>query len=228
MQSLYGHCLGYMTSTDFISHRLGGLYGLYCLHETQPFNPPFRIHLSPWQFKRLKELVIDAKKENVEVVPALVNTMLDRNLFLFGAVDLKEGSAEERVNELIDVQNARVQLANKRLFADIEIERYIHMDMGKEVDLESLKKMSIDYVMAKELAIKAPNNCWIVNLDSAKSDIPKIDWDVDKLAAQAGLLRMHHSSKNFPGYHPKLFADIEIERYIHMDMGKEVDLESLK
>nr|GEU82323.1 hypothetical protein [Tanacetum cinerariifolium] len=106
------------------------------------------------QLKRLKELVIDAKKENVGVVPVLVNTMLDRNVFLFGAVDLKEGSAEERVNELIDVQNARVQHANKRLFADTDIERYIHMDMGKEVDLESLKKMSIDYAMAKELAIK--------------------------------------------------------------------------
>ncbi|GKC59069.1 small nuclear RNA activating complex, subunit SNAP43 protein [Tanacetum coccineum] len=41
------HCLGYMTSTDSISHRLGGLYCLYCIHETQPFNPPFRIYLSP-------------------------------------------------------------------------------------------------------------------------------------------------------------------------------------
>lgn len=66
------------------------------------------------QLKRLKELVIDAKKENVGVVSVLVNAMLDQNLFLFGAVDLKEGSAEERVNELIDVQNARVQHANKR------------------------------------------------------------------------------------------------------------------
>ncbi|GJT74443.1 RNA-directed DNA polymerase, eukaryota [Tanacetum coccineum] len=107
----------YMTSTDSISHRLGGLYCLYCIHETQPFNPPFRIYLSPWQLKRLKELVIDAKKENVGI-------------------------------------NARVQHANKRLFADTDIERYIHMDMGKEVDLELLKKMSIDYAMAKELAIK--------------------------------------------------------------------------
>ncbi|GKA89884.1 small nuclear RNA activating complex, subunit SNAP43 protein [Tanacetum coccineum] len=70
------------------------------------------------------------------------------------AVDLKEGSVEERVNELIDVQKARVQHANKRLFANTDIERDIHMDMGKEVDLESLKKMSIDYAMAKELAIK--------------------------------------------------------------------------
>nr|GEX87962.1 hypothetical protein [Tanacetum cinerariifolium] len=48
----------------------------------------------------------------------------------------------------------KVARDKKWLFADIEIERYIHMDMGKEVDLESLKKMSLDYVMAKELAIK--------------------------------------------------------------------------
>ncbi|XP_071733470.1 uncharacterized protein [Rutidosis leptorrhynchoides] len=46
MQSLYGNCMGYMTSSASISHRLGGLYCLYFLHETQPFNPPFRIYIS--------------------------------------------------------------------------------------------------------------------------------------------------------------------------------------
>ncbi|KAF5802472.1 putative small nuclear RNA activating complex (SNAPc), subunit SNAP43 [Helianthus annuus] len=155
MQSLYAHCIGYMTSTDSISHRLGGLYSLYCLHETQPFKPPFRIYICLREMKRLKELVIDAKNENIGVVPLLVNNMLERNLFLYGAVDLKEGSVEERVNELIQVQNARIQHANKKLFADTQIERYIHMDMGKELEVDSLKKMSKDYAMTKELAIKA-------------------------------------------------------------------------
>ncbi|KAJ0798588.1 putative small nuclear RNA activating complex (SNAPc), subunit SNAP43 [Helianthus annuus] len=99
------------------------------------------------EMKRLKELVIDAKNENIGVVPLLVNNMLERNLFLYGAVDLKEGSVEERVNELIQVQNARY-------FADTQIERYIHMDMGKELEVDSLKKMSKDYAVTKELAIK--------------------------------------------------------------------------
>ena len=45
---------------------------------------------------------------------SLVNSMLERNLFLYGAIDLKEGSVEERVNELNDIQNARVQHANKK------------------------------------------------------------------------------------------------------------------
>ncbi|KAL8223156.1 hypothetical protein R6Q57_020555 [Mikania cordata] len=154
MQSLYAHCIGYMTSTASISHRLGGLYCLYCLYETQPFKPPFRIYLCIREMKRLKELVIDAKKENIVVVPLLVSSMLERNLFLYGATDLKEGCVDERVNEITNIQNARVQHANKKLFADTQIEQYIHMDMGKELEIDSLKKLSRDYSKAKELAIK--------------------------------------------------------------------------
>ena len=37
---------GYMSSAASLSIRLGGLYCLYCLHETQPFKPHFRIYLS--------------------------------------------------------------------------------------------------------------------------------------------------------------------------------------
>ena len=36
---------GYMVSGNSLSHRLGGLYCLYCLFETQPFKPPFKIYL---------------------------------------------------------------------------------------------------------------------------------------------------------------------------------------
>ncbi|XP_076908431.1 uncharacterized protein LOC143565315 [Bidens hawaiensis] len=129
MQSLYARCIGYMTSTASISQRLGGLYCLYCLHETQPFKRPFKIYLCLREMKRLKELVIDAKKESISVVPVLVNSMVERNLFLYGAIDLKEDSVEDRVNELTYMQNARIEHANKRLFVDTQIERYIHMDM---------------------------------------------------------------------------------------------------
>lgn len=46
MQSVYAHCIGYMASTVSLSHRLGGLYCLYCLYETQPFKPPFKVYIS--------------------------------------------------------------------------------------------------------------------------------------------------------------------------------------
>ncbi|PWA98979.1 small nuclear RNA activating complex (SNAPc), subunit SNAP43 protein [Artemisia annua] len=146
MQSLYAHCLGYMTSTKSLSHRLGGLYCLYCLHETQPFKPPFRIYLSISELKRLKELVADAKKENIEVVYCFVNHMIHRNLFLYGASEFKqEGSIEEE---------ACAQNPNKRLCADTEIEGYNHMDLVNEVDLDVLKNMSTDYGVTKKLAIQ--------------------------------------------------------------------------
>lgn len=77
------------------------------------FNNIFLSHFSG-ELKRLKNLVIDSKKENIKVVSALVNSMLERNMFLFGSVDLNEGSVTERVNELTDIENAFVRVAQKK------------------------------------------------------------------------------------------------------------------
>ncbi|KAF5934928.1 hypothetical protein HYC85_026057 [Camellia sinensis] len=112
---------GYMVSTASLSHRLGGLYCLYCLHEVQPFKPPFKIYLSLGELKRLRNLVIDVKEKGIKVASALVKKMLERNVFLFGFVDINDGSVTER---------------------------------GMELDVDVLKKMSTDYAVAKELAIK--------------------------------------------------------------------------
>lgn len=37
---------GHMVSAAPLSRRLGGLYCLYCLYETQPFKPSYKIYLS--------------------------------------------------------------------------------------------------------------------------------------------------------------------------------------
>lgn len=50
----------------------------------------------------------------MKVVAALMKSMLERNMLLFGFVGENEGSATERVNELTDVQNARIQAAYKK------------------------------------------------------------------------------------------------------------------
>lgn len=64
--------------------------------------------------RQLTKLVIDAKTVGVKVVAALLKSMLERNMFLFGSVGVNEGSATDRVNELTDVQNARVQTAYEK------------------------------------------------------------------------------------------------------------------
>lgn len=166
MQSLYAHTIRHMVSNDSLSRRLGGLYCLYCLYETQPFKPPFHIYISLGELKKLKELVVEAKNKDTRVVPALVKTMLEKKIFLFGFVDLNESSITETVNQLTDLQNARVQVAYEKLFASTRIEHFIHMDLGMEVDLNVLKKMSTEYAEAKKQAIQEASE--VVDVQNVK------------------------------------------------------------
>lgn len=166
MQSLYAHCLGYVISAGSFANRFGGLYCLYCLYETQPFKPPYKIYLSLGELRQIKNLAIDAKTLGVKVVSALLKSMLESNMFLFGFVGVSEGSATERVNKLTDIQNARIQAAYKKLFADSRLEHFIHMDMGTEMDIDSLKKKSSDYAVAKQLAVKEASH--VIDVQNVK------------------------------------------------------------
>ncbi|KAG6712702.1 hypothetical protein I3842_05G115500 [Carya illinoinensis] len=129
MQSLYAHSIGYMIGNASLSHRLGGLYCLYCLYETQPFKPPFRIYLSIGELKKLTNLVVDAKGKGLKVVSPLIRRMLEKNMFLFGSVEINEGSVTETVNQLTELQNARIQAAYKKLLANTRMEHFLHMDL---------------------------------------------------------------------------------------------------
>ena len=75
----------------------------------------FMVFLFIWHstgdLKKLKDLAANAKEKGVEVAPALIKRMLDRKIFLFGFVDINESSVRERVNDLADLQNARIQVA---------------------------------------------------------------------------------------------------------------------
>ncbi|URD97682.1 Small nuclear RNA activating complex (SNAPc), subunit SNAP43 [Musa troglodytarum] len=153
MQSLYSYSLSHMVSTGALSRRLGGFYCLYCLYETQPYKPVFKIYLSLCELKRLRILVIDAKKIGIAVVPALVKKMLDKNMFLFGLVDRVDGYESQRVDEIMKLENKRIQIAYEKLLGNTLIEDYLHMDLGMELELSTLKKMSKEYAEAKELAI---------------------------------------------------------------------------
>ncbi|KAL1557464.1 hypothetical protein AAHA92_08038 [Salvia divinorum] len=166
MQSLYAHSISYMVSADSFFNRLGGLYCLYCLFETQMFKPPYKIYLSLGELKQLKNLVIEAKAAGVNVVATLVKGMLERNTFLFGFVGVEEGSPAERVNEVTGEHNARIQAAYKMLFANSRLEHFIHMDLGTELDVDLFKKTSSEYAAAKELSIREASQ--VVDVDDIK------------------------------------------------------------
>lgn len=70
------------------------------------------------ELKNFRNVVAEAKAKDVKVVPALVKRMLDRNMFLFGFVDVNESSAAERLDELTEIQNASIQIACKKYVTD--------------------------------------------------------------------------------------------------------------
>ncbi|KAK9141750.1 hypothetical protein Syun_011150 [Stephania yunnanensis] len=133
MQSIYAHSIGYMVSTSSLSQRLGGLYCLYCLYETQPFKPPFRVYISLGELERLKILAIDAKKEYIKVAPALIKKMLDANLFLFGSVEINESSVAHRENEFEKMNKARLKAAYQKITSDASANTFIHMDLVSRI-----------------------------------------------------------------------------------------------
>ncbi|KAM5574309.1 hypothetical protein ABKV19_013672 [Rosa sericea] len=152
MQSLYSHSIGHLISPDSsLSRRLGGLYCLYCLYETQPFKPPFKVYLSLEELKKLRKIVADAKVRGVSAASAVVKRMLEKNVFLFGCVETNEG-LKGKVDELTELENARIKAACKKLFDDTKIEEFIHMDLGMEVDLRKVKQMCRDYEELKRVA----------------------------------------------------------------------------
>ncbi|XP_009617488.1 uncharacterized protein LOC107773028 [Nicotiana tabacum] len=92
--------------------------------------------------------------------------MLNRNMFLFGSVDVNEGSVTERLDELTEIQNASIRIASKKLFANTQIKHFTHMDMGMELEVDLLKQKSAEYARAKELAIRAARD--MVDVENIK------------------------------------------------------------
>lgn len=72
------------------------------------------------ELKKLKELIVEAKEKNVKVASAVVKRMLEKNMFLFGSVDMNESSALETVNQLTELQNARIQVAYDKYVRDTD------------------------------------------------------------------------------------------------------------
>ncbi|KAK1389081.1 hypothetical protein POM88_017259 [Heracleum sosnowskyi] len=79
-------------------------------------------------------------------------------MILFGAVDLKKGSVTEKIKELRAKEDATIQIAQKKLFENSQLKHFIHMDLGMELDVYHLKKVSVDYEAGKKLALDTVNN----------------------------------------------------------------------
>ncbi|XP_018452705.1 uncharacterized protein LOC108823895 [Raphanus sativus] len=104
---------------------------------------------------KLRDLIVEAKDKSVEIATAVGEQMLEKNVFIFGALDFDEASTTEKLHQSIELQNTLVRCAYTKLSSETEIEQFIHLDMGNEVDLSAQHKMSIEYAEAKKRAMKS-------------------------------------------------------------------------
>lgn len=187
MQCFYSHTISHMAPTNSLSQRLGALYVLYCLYETQPFKPLIKIYLSLGELRQLKALVVNAKEKGIKVASVLVKRMLDKNAFLFGFVNTNDYSDKERIKELVNVQNACIKKMHEKLLANNDIERHLHLDMGMELDLEALMKMSKEYEETKNLAIREASQIVDVqNINHITEDRLTVGDEVQKINEEWG------------------------------------------
>uniref|UniRef100_A0A2P2KM16 Putative mediator of RNA polymerase II transcription subunit 26 isoform X5 n=1 Tax=Rhizophora mucronata TaxID=61149 RepID=A0A2P2KM16_RHIMU len=168
------------------------------------------------ELKKLRHLVVEAKEHSIKVVPTLVKRMLEKNVFLFGFVDLNEDSVGDTVNHLSELYNSGVKLAWERVVANPQIEKFLLMDMGMEFDLSSLKKMSSEYAEAKKEAIQEASKVVDVqNIRHISMDgeligdvMEKITdkWNSEKevLCQQTGLNGRRVQAEHQKGHHQKL------------------------
>jgi snRNA-activating protein complex subunit 1 len=71
------------------------------------------------ELKKLTGLVVDAKEKGLKVVSVVVKRMLEKNMFLFGCLEINEGSVTETVNQLTELQNARIQVLYNKYVVNI-------------------------------------------------------------------------------------------------------------
>ncbi|KAH0882256.1 hypothetical protein HID58_058352, partial [Brassica napus] len=80
-------------------------------------------------------LIVEAKDKGVEIATAVGKQMLEKNVFIFGAVDYDEASTTEKLHQSISYRT--------------------HLCGGNEVDLSSMHKQSIEYAEAKKSTMKS-------------------------------------------------------------------------
>lgn len=151
MQSLYSSALGHVKSVERpLSWRLGGLFVLYCLYETQYVEPYYLIYLSLEDLEKLHGLVKELRMiEHAEALK-VVRTMLRKEAFLFGCVSVDQKSIADACEKLTNQAAARLKHARFRLLANVPLQDHVYGSLSQDLSLGSVFSLVQDYAAAKK------------------------------------------------------------------------------
>ncbi|KAH9300770.1 hypothetical protein KI387_012353, partial [Taxus chinensis] len=198
MQTLYDRAISHMVAGGALSKKLAGLYALYCLYETQLFDRPFKIYLSLRDLEKLNVLVVDAKQNGVGIAISVVKKMLDKNMFLFGFVEVDEELVSKTANAMAKQQHEHLQVASEKLLSNVPIQKHVHMNLGTDLRLDELGKLASDYSKAKELVIQETSAMQGVDerLDVAEENGAKVGEGLERIAEAWNQQRQSFYVKN--------------------------------
>ena len=185
MQSLYSSALGHVKSVDkALSWKLGGLFVLYCLYETQYVEPYYLIYLSLEDLEKLHGLVKELRQiEHAEALK-VVRTMLRKEAFLFGCVSVDQKSIADACEKLANQAAARLKHARFRLLANVPLQEHVYGSLSQDLSLDSVLSLVQDYAAAKKQVF---TGLGVLEEDGAGvsgfgDELKKIvgDWEVQK------------------------------------------------
>lgn len=179
MQALYSCTLDFLEGKLPWSKKIGGLYVLYILYETQISVPPIKIYLSTDNLENIYSLVQEAKANGPLTALRIVNRMMVGDFFLYGSVSIDGTKMKETFRELSSKAAEHVQHARKRLFASSSANRHFEGNLIKDLGLDELALLNQEYAMVKQRVYKgaAPtteddfNNLGPIFGDELKKDV---------------------------------------------------------
>ncbi|CAK9216770.1 unnamed protein product [Sphagnum jensenii] len=149
MQALYSSALGFVVGDRAIAWKIGGLYVLYMLYETQLTEKRFKIYLSLEELEQLCILVKELKRHDCVVALKVIKFMLQRKVFLYGCVAINQRSIADSCDKLAAQAASRLHHARNRLLSNLPIQEHLYTDLTQDLLLDDFKHIDQEYEAAK-------------------------------------------------------------------------------
>jgi hypothetical protein len=120
---------GFVVGDRAIAWKIGGLYVLYMLYETQLTEKRFKIYLSLEELEQLCILVKELKRHDCVVALKVIKFMLQRKVFLYGCVAINQRSIADSCDKLAAQAASRLHHARNRLLSNLPIQEHLYTDL---------------------------------------------------------------------------------------------------
>ncbi|XP_024524342.1 uncharacterized protein LOC9643501 [Selaginella moellendorffii] len=158
MQILYTSACVHLSPEEPFSWRLGALYAVYILYETQEYSPRVKVYLSLENLQWLLSLA-QIVREGPDPVPLhVIRYMVRHKAFLYGHTCVTLKTVKEATERRINRINERLQLARSRLLSSVPTKEHIFGNLASDVGIDETTNSTFqEYEQAKQRIFERVN-----------------------------------------------------------------------